>query len=300
MRWLLILSGLIAILLYSGAPGRTPAAKLPTREPVEPIPHLGRDFDASRTGKLVGHIRWEGPRPTVPGFRTPRILLGQATWLSAENPLAPQIQTAMPGMPAGVAGVLIELRGVRLARSKEWNLGPVTVHTRNTQIGIEQDGRPFASVGVVRRGESVRLASEAPGVESLRARGAAFFTLAMPSAGSVAERKLDHAGLVEWSSAVGNFWARAYVAVSDHPYWAVTDAEGKFELSEIPEGEYEWVATLPSWRVVSEERDPELMWTMRQTYAAPVSHTERVRIAAGERQTVRAAFRESDFPVTGR
>ena len=31
---------------------------------------------------------------------------------------------------------------------------------------------------------------------------------------------------------------RAYVAVFDHPYFALTDAEGKFSLSEVPPGVY--------------------------------------------------------------
>ena len=33
-------------------------------------------------------------------------------------------------------------------------------------------------------------------------------------------------------------WMRAYVAVFDHPYFALTDAEGKFFLSKVPPGAY--------------------------------------------------------------
>ena len=33
-------------------------------------------------------------------------------------------------------------------------------------------------------------------------------------------------------------WMRAYVAVFDHPYFALTDAEGRFSLSKVPPGVY--------------------------------------------------------------
>jgi len=37
-------------------------------------------------------------------------------------------------------------------------------------------------------------------------------------------------------------WMKAYVAVFDHPYFAVTDDTGKFKIEKIPAGEYEVVA----------------------------------------------------------
>ena len=38
-------------------------------------------------------------------------------------------------------------------------------------------------------------------------------------------------------------WMNAYVGVLDHPYWAVTDANGKFELKTVPPGTY----TIEAW-----------------------------------------------------
>jgi hypothetical protein len=38
-------------------------------------------------------------------------------------------------------------------------------------------------------------------------------------------------------------WMNAYVGVLDHPYFAVTDAEGKFELPNLPPGTY----TIEAW-----------------------------------------------------
>jgi plastocyanin len=38
-------------------------------------------------------------------------------------------------------------------------------------------------------------------------------------------------------------WMKAYIAVQDSPYFAVTGADGKFEITNLPEGEY----TLEAW-----------------------------------------------------
>ena len=34
-------------------------------------------------------------------------------------------------------------------------------------------------------------------------------------------------------------WMRAYISVLDHPFFAVTDEDGKYEIKNLPPGEYE-------------------------------------------------------------
>ncbi len=63
-------------------------------------------------------------------------------------------------------------------------------------------------------------------------------------------------------------WENAFVAVLDHPYYAVTDSNGTFEISEIPAGEY----TLEAWH--------EKLGTV----------TQRVRLAPGERSSIQFVF----------
>jgi hypothetical protein len=41
-------------------------------------------------------------------------------------------------------------------------------------------------------------------------------------------------------------WMHAYIAVQDHPYFAVTTADGKFEIKGLPQGKY----TLEAWHPV--------------------------------------------------
>lgn len=51
------------------------------------------------------------------------------------------------------------------------------------------------------------------------------------------ERIASEAGLVE-ARRVEQPWARAYVAVFEHPYFAVADADGTFRIDSLPPGTY--------------------------------------------------------------
>jgi hypothetical protein len=42
-------------------------------------------------------------------------------------------------------------------------------------------------------------------------------------------------------------WMTAYVFAMEHPYFAVTDADGNFEISDLPDGEYTLVAWHETW-----------------------------------------------------
>ena len=278
IRFTLIAVTLTGIALYGSGYSRTPITALPVAEPITPPTPLGESFDIGKTGTVTGQIRWEGPLPQVAGFRTPRLLLGKATWLEADNPLAPRIEPKSQGL----AGVLVEIRGIAPQASRPWPHGRATVVLRDRQIVIEQDQRSAGVFGIVRRGESITIVSQQLILEALRARGAAFFTQAIPEANRLIERRLDQVGLVELSSGVGHFWARAYLAVRDHPYVTITDQAGRFTIPEVPSGDYEMIATLTNWRIAKEERDPELMWLMRQEYERPIVKTTGVQVIAGQ------------------
>jgi hypothetical protein len=56
------------------------------------------------------------------------------------------------------------------------------------------------------------------------------------------DRVLSRPGLLELRSDV-HPWTRAYIAVFDHPYFAVTKRDGAFTLDEVPPGSY----TLAAW-----------------------------------------------------
>jgi len=73
------------------------------------------------------------------------------------------------------------------------------------------------------------------------------FSFAFPKKNLTAQQKLEKPGLLQLRSDLGHDWMKGYILVMPHRYFAVTDAEGKFELPALPAGRYDlllWHETL--------------------------------------------------------
>ena len=156
---------------------------------------------------------------------------------------------------------------------------------------IRQGGGPSANVGFVRRGDDVTIVSRQPLFHSLRARGTAFWTVTLPDPDRPRIRRLDQPGVVELSSGTNYFWMRAYLWVCDHPYYAATAADGRWEFIGVPTGEYELVAWLPNWQLERQERDPETGQVARYVFRLPLEVTRRVVVREND------AIAVGDVPI---
>ena len=70
------------------------------------------------------------------------------------------------------------------------------------------------------------------------------FNLSLPFRGHGIEitRKIDKAGILQVNCDT-HAWMRGYIHVFDHPYFAVSDEQGSFAISDVPPGKY----TLKAW-----------------------------------------------------
>ena len=64
------------------------------------------------------------------------------------------------------------------------------------------------------------------------------FNLALPIQGQKINKAMKKPGLVHAKCDAGHTWMSAYVWVNENPYHATTDANGNFEITDIPEGDY--------------------------------------------------------------
>lgn len=69
----------------------------------------------------------------------------------------------------------------------------------------------------------------------------ASFNFAFPNKGAVAVDTLNKPGLIRLRSDAGYEWMSGYILVMPHRYFAITDAEGKFQLPELPPERYDMV-----------------------------------------------------------
>ncbi|MBI4572419.1 MAG: hypothetical protein HY713_03920, partial [candidate division NC10 bacterium] len=64
------------------------------------------------------------------------------------------------------------------------------------------------------------------------------FNVALPVYKRLVRRTLGRPGIYRIACDVGHTWMSAYIAVVDHPYSAVTDRLGGFQISGVPPGTY--------------------------------------------------------------
>ncbi len=85
---------------------------------------------------------------------------------------------------------------------------------------------------------------------------------------------------------------RADLFVVEHPYYARTDAAGRFRLEQVPAGRYEVICWMPSWVVRRKERDPESGLIGHLHFARALEQTAAVEVRAGAASTLEYAWRE--------
>jgi hypothetical protein len=256
------------------------AGETPDASPAPPA--TGTAFDAGQVGSVTGRVVWNGPPPAVPTFHhpVPQPDGGYAFGI-APNPNAQQIDSKT----RAVAGVVVSLRGIDPAASRPWDLPPVAVEIGKGTIAVIQGDRR-GRVGFVRRGDSFSVSSNDGAYHVLRGRGDAFFSLALPTPDDPVKRTLNNPGRVELSSGTGLFSLRADLFVADHPYFTVTDSDGRFTLDRVPAGRVEVVAWHPGWEKARTERDPDTTLEVRMTYSPPLERVSPVTLAAGGKAEV--------------
>lgn len=68
---------------------------------------------------------------------------------------------------------------------------------------------------------------------------------AQPMGADPIVRSFDEAGLIKLTSDVYP-WMRSFIAVTDHPFFAVSEADGSFQIAKVPAGKY----TLEAWHSI--------------------------------------------------
>jgi len=112
--------------------------------------------------------------------------------------------------------------------------------------------------------------------------GAATYNLPFPFPNQVVSRQMPTAGLVSLKCNGGHTWMNAQMLVVSHPYYAVTDESGHFELSDVPSGEYTITAWHEGWSVSRREGSYDVLTEQRverPVFAPPRSWDKKVRVA---------------------
>jgi hypothetical protein len=133
--------------------------------------------------------------------------------------------------------------------------------------------------------------SSDPLLHTVHMSGSADYNLPFVTAGQEISRPMTREGVVDLRCNAGHVWMNAEMIVASNPYYAITDAEGNFELTDVPPGRYEIVAWHEGWRMVGETPLYDVMTQVRvkrPVFSAPVTWSKMVTVPA--HQTVEIRF----------
>jgi hypothetical protein len=180
-------------------------------------------------GSLQGVVRFEGEAETV------TILPTKDISVCGDPREEPVIRV---GADKAVESAVVYLVGVE--RGKDWSdLGGVpTLNQVNCRFEPQVQIIPAGPLDVV---NSDPVLHNTHGYYGRRTA----FNLALPNEGQIIRTELNRPGEVR-IDCDAHGWMEGWVYVAANPYYAITGADGSFNITDIPPGDYTLVAVQPS------------------------------------------------------
>lgn len=192
-------------------------------------------------GTVSGTVKWAGSMPHL----TPAVINKDAPICDPNSQKTRDLERLIVGPQAGVANTVVFLKDI--SRGKSMDL-PQQRRFLNQRLC-----RYEPHILLVPAKSSLQMKSSDATLHTIHMDGAATYNLPFPFTNQVITRDMATVGLVNLRCNGGHTWMNGEMFVVPHPYYAVTDESGKFELSDVPPGDYQVVAWHEGWRVNRQE-----------------------------------------------
>jgi plastocyanin len=223
-QWVSALAMALA-LLATGCKGSEPA---PPTQAVNPD---AKRVDESKAGSVTGKVAYEGPAPENRVVKVD----SDPTCVSV-HPNGLPLNTVMVNNGA-LENVFVYVKD---------GLGNYVFDTPTQAVTLDQKGCSYTPhVFGVRVGQAVEIVNSDPTLHNVHALASANREFNFPQAIQGMKQSKTFSApevMVHFKCDVHN-WMSAYVGVLAHPYFAVTDIGGTFELKNLPAGTY----TIEAW-----------------------------------------------------
>jgi hypothetical protein len=192
-------------------------------------------------GTISGTVKWSGPEPRgldVPVNKDPEIC-------DPDSHKTINMERLVIGPDGGVANTIVYVRNISQGK---------TMNLPQPRRSLDQRHcRYEPHILLVPQTAEIAMKSSDAVLHTVHMDGAASFNVPFPFLDRVITRNMDTPGLVNLRCNGGHVWMNAEMMVVSHPYYAVTDLNGRFELTDVPPGDYEVVAWHEGWRVLGRE-----------------------------------------------
>lgn len=228
-------------------------------------------------GTVSGTVRWSGPVPHTPSYpitKDPQIC-------DPDSHKTTDLERLLIGPDGGVANTIVYLKNI--AAGKALELPQQRQHLDQSHC------RYVPHILLVPQNSSLEMISSDATLHTVHMDGAASFNLPFPFPGRLTTRTMPTPGLVSLRCNGGHVWMNAEMMVVTHPYYAVTDESGRFQLTNIPAGTYEIVAWHEGWDLVGKEHSFDVLTehsVERPVFSQPKAWEKSVSVPANGTSTV--------------
>jgi hypothetical protein len=245
--------------------------------------HTYRVISVVDGGTIRGSVKWQGPLPRL----VPSQINKDPQICDPEGQKRRDLERLIVASNSGVANTIVFLKDIAQGKAMDLPEARQSLNQKNCRY------EPHVLLVPVQA--NLRVMSSDPTLHTVHMAGAADYNLPFPFQGLTIQRPMTREGLVDLRCNAGHIWMNAEMMVVSHPYYAVTDADGRFEINQIPPGDYEVVAWHEGWKVVGENELYDVMTQMRvkrPVFSAPVNSSKHLTVPAGN--TVEVTFTMSE------
>ena len=233
----------------------------------------------SGAGKITGTVKWSGPLPHSPSFPITK----DVSICDPDSQKTRDLERLIVGGQGGVANTIVFLKNIPSGKAMDL--------PKPRRFLDQRHCRYEPHILLVPEATELHMKSSDATLHTIHMTGAATYNLPFPFTNQIVSRVMPTAGVVNLQCNGGHLWMNAEMFVVPHPYFAVTDESGKFELTDVPPGEYEIVAWHEGWRVVGQQSTLDVLTQLRvQRPIFSESRTWEKRVTVGEHQTALVNF----------